>query len=59
MPFFLFTLPVLGKIMVHAEPTGFDRNGRCVPFRVSDPPPAEIDAGGGAGGGGPAPALHV
>jgi len=32
LPFFLLTLPVFGKLLTHAEPTGFNESGDCVPI---------------------------
>ena len=33
-PFFLFTLPLLQRLLTHALPTAYDRQGRCVrPYR--------------------------
>ena len=37
MPFFVFTLPGLNKILTHAAPTGFNALGQCVPFQVPSP----------------------
>ena len=33
-PFFFFTLPFLSKVLTHAEPTGFNALGQCVPFQI-------------------------
>jgi hypothetical protein len=33
-PFFAFTLPVLSGVLTHSRPTGFNRYGRCVPFKL-------------------------
>ena len=30
-PFLLFRLPVLSLVLSHARPTGYTRNGKCVP----------------------------
>lgn len=40
LPFALFVLPVLGSLLTHARPTGYDPHGRCVPVL----PPAEMRA---------------
>ena len=54
VPFFLFTLPVLSTVLTHAKPTGFNRFGSCVPFKVQ--PREEKSARAASGleaGGGP------
>jgi hypothetical protein len=33
-PYLLFQLPALGGILTHAKPTGYSRNGKCVPLMV-------------------------
>ena len=33
-PFFPFQLPLLNKALTHAEHTGFNVNGVCMPFEV-------------------------
>merc|ERR1712190_392587 len=40
MPFFLFTLPVLNRLLTHALPTAYDRNGAC---RKPVTPPKKAD----------------
>jgi len=45
-PFFFFTLPIFSTVLTHAKPTGFNRFGRCVPFRR--PPKAVESTGGGS-----------
>lgn len=37
-PFFFFAIPGLRQVLTHAEPTGFSRNGRCVPLIIGSPP---------------------
>merc|ERR1719240_756714 len=34
-PFFPFQLPVLNKMLTHAENTGYNANGQCVPFKLN------------------------
>jgi len=41
MPFFLFTLPVLQRLLTHALPTAYDRNGAC---RKPIKPPKRADS---------------
>jgi len=47
-PFFAFMLPVLSSVLTHARPTGFNRYGRCVPFRLpplpASPPSSHLTA---------------
>jgi len=40
-PFVFFSLPILKKILTHAEPTGFAPNGECVPICPPDFPDEE------------------
>jgi hypothetical protein len=37
VPFFIFTLPGLQRVLTHAMPTGYDRQGRCRKFRKAVP----------------------
>mmetsp|Transcript_30383 Transcript_30383/g.55228 ORF Transcript_30383/g.55228 Transcript_30383/m.55228 type:complete len:479 (-) Transcript_30383:96-1532(-) len=39
-PFFLFTLPGMQRVLTHAYPTAYDRQGRCRP-PISPKPPRE------------------
>lgn len=41
VPFFFFTLPGLNRVLTHALPTAYDREGRCVQPIVPRPPPRE------------------
>eukprot|EP00928_Gymnodinium_smaydae_P022477 TRINITY_DN18865_c1_g1_i1.p1 TRINITY_DN18865_c1_g1~~TRINITY_DN18865_c1_g1_i1.p1 ORF type:complete len:524 (-),score=97.53 TRINITY_DN18865_c1_g1_i1:56-1627(-) len=34
-PFFIFEIPGLSRLLMHTHATGFDRYGRCVPFRLA------------------------
>jgi len=40
-PFFLFTLPGLSRVLTHAMPTAYDRQGRCRKFVSAKPPKEE------------------
>lgn len=44
-PFFLLSLPVVGKMLTHAEPTGFDAAGQCVPMKMKTKAELEEEAG--------------
>jgi len=39
-PFFIFFLPGFRQLLTHAEPTGFARDGRCVPYKLRALPEA-------------------
>ena len=47
-PFFPFTLPLLNKALTHAERTGYNANGTCVPFELAKESPSAKVAPGGA-----------
>lgn len=40
VPFFFFSIPGLNSILTHTTPTGYNRNGRCVPC-ILRPMPSE------------------
>ena len=44
-PFLLLTLPVFSKVLTHAERTGFNREGHCVPFQLRPPEPDKLNGG--------------
>ena len=35
-PFLLFKLPVLGKLLTHTRPTGYNPRGNVVPTKIGD-----------------------
>lgn len=41
LPFFVFSLPIFNSIFTHTVPTGYNQNGRIVPFLMAPMPPDE------------------
>ena len=33
-PFLLFQIPLIGKALTHARPTGYNKFGKCIPMDV-------------------------
>lgn len=59
VPFAVFCLPVVKKVLTHAEPTGFNRLGLCVKFEPKvemQVPPRLVDLPYGAS---PAPCADM
>merc|ERR550525_1862322 len=43
MPFFLFQIPILERLLTHTIPTAYDRRGRCVAFIGPERPKDESE----------------